>query len=320
MATCPRCQDPDEGEETLLCADCAPVSPGATLQRALETWRDHLPTFLLFWAVPAAASTVRGAGVFVRNRAAFEALMSGAREALLGGQPAGLGAHAAALAPWLAVDAVVSLAFFGATYAVAEDLARGGDPGPLPGIRTAATRLAPLLATGVAFHLAFSVGFLLLVVPGLVVLHWFLLALPAAGAGAGPGDAFRRSRALVREHGTPLFPTVVVAVWFGVGGVAGAVVDLAVAVAGFGALSLPGVLVSGIAEWFVGPILPLFVATYYVHLEAADERAAAGPDTDEDDDVVVGQCPDCGAFVPDDRTRPELDPVCPTCGYQGPLD
>jgi predicted RNA-binding Zn-ribbon protein involved in translation (DUF1610 family) len=325
MATCPRCQDPGPEDETVLCGDCAPLSPGGTLRRTLETWRDHLPTLLLFWTIPAIASTVTQAAVLVRHRDAFEAYTEGLRDVLGGGDPTVLFEPARTLAPWLALDTLVTLVFFGAIWAVADGLARGDDPGPLPGLEASVRRLPPILATGLVFTAAVGFGSLLLVVPGLVALHWFLLSLPAAGRDAGPAHALQRSRDLVREHGSALFPTLVVAVWFGLDSVTVGAGDAVASVAPFGPQDLPAVVASGITEWFVGPILPLFIATYYVHLSAAEERTGAGgtgpgAEAEPGDEVVVGQCPDCGAFVPDDRTRPDLDPVCPTCGYEGPLD
>lgn len=323
MAACPRCQDADAPDDAgPLCADHAPVSPGATLNRTLGTWADHLPTLLLFWVLPAAASTVSRAGVLVLHGDAFDAYVQGLQEVVAGADPSIVAGPAATLAPWLLADAVVTVVFFGAIHVLARDLARGGDPGPLPGLRLAATRLLPLLATGVLFSLAVAFGTLLLVLPGLVALHWFLLALPASGAGASPGAAFKRSRRLVREHGSLGFPLLVLAVWFLVDSLAVAVADLLAGAAGFPTQSMPAVLATGLAEWIVAPILPLFVATYHVHLEAADQRTR-DPTTTHDgaeagEDVVIGRCPDCGAYVPDERAAEH--PTCPTCGRQGPLE
>lgn len=320
MAACPRCHDDGDGA---LCSDCAPASPRETLGRALEAWRDHLPTLLLFWAIPAAVSTVTRAGVLVRNRDAFDAYASGLQDVLAGGDPAVLAEPAATLAPWLAADTAVTLVFVGAIHAVALGIARGEDPGPVPGLRVAAARLLPLLVTGVAVGLAVGLGALLLVVPGLVAFYWFLPALPAAGAGASPGEALRRSRALVRDHGSALFPVLLLFLWFGVDALAVGAADLVAGAAGFSPTSLPGVMATGLAQWIVTPVVPLYLATYHVHLEAARQRAqeaqraeAGGPV----EDVVIGQCPECGAFVPDDRTEPETEPTCPTCGYEGSLE
>lgn len=328
MAACPRCQDPDdEADEGPLCSGCAPLSPGATLKRTLGAWSDHLPTLLLFWALPAAASTITRAGILVLHGDAFQAYVQGLQDVVAGGDPSSVTGPATTLAPWLLLDAVVTLLFFGAIHALARELARGDDPGPLAGLRVAGTRLLPILATGVLFSLAVGVGAVLLVLPGLVALHWFLLALPASGAGASPLAAFRRSRRLVREHGSLGFPALVLGIWFLVDSIAVGAGDLFAAAVGVTSQSLPAVLATGLAEWIVAPILPLFVATYHVHLEAADQRIQEASTSREEagaadeagrDDVVIGRCPDCGAFVPDDRSGEH--PTCPTCGREGALE
>lgn len=326
MADCPRCQGPDAasatGDDATLCSGCAPLSPGATLRRTVGTWADHLPTLLLFWALPAAASTASRAGILVLHGDAFEAYVQGLQDVVAGADPAVVAEPAATLAPWLAADAVVTLVFFGAIHVVARDLARGADPGPGPGLRVAATRFLPLLATGLLFSLAVGAGTLLLVVPGLLALHWFLLALPTSGAGASPVAAFKRSRRLVRDHGSLAFPALVLAVWFLVDSVAVGAADLLAGAAGFPTQSLPAVLATGLVEWIVAPILPLFVATYHVHLEAADRRVRdpgrPAVEGQAREDVVIGRCPDCGAYVPDEQAGEH--PTCPTCGRRGPLE
>lgn len=322
MAPCPRCQDGDETADAALCSEHAPTSPSATLARALEAWRDHLPTMLLFWAIPAAASTAARAGVLVRNQEAFQAYADGIQEVFAGADPNLLLEPAATLAPWLAADAAVAMIFFAAMHPIARALARGDDPGPGPGLAVAGRRALPLLATALLVALSVGLGTLLLVVPGLIALHWFVLALPAAGAGAGPVEALQRSRRLVRDHGSPLFLAVAGLVWFGADSLAVGGAELVAGAAGVAPHSLAGVMATGLAQWILAPLVPLYVATYHVHLEAAEHRGPeteAGPEAVQEE-VVIGQCPDCGAFVPDDRTRPDVDPSCPTCGYEGQLD
>lgn len=322
MAGCPRCQDADPEDGAPLCQDCAPLAPSATVRRTLAAWRDHLPTLLLFWAIPALASGVTRWGVLVRHEDAFTAYTDGLSQVVAGADPTVLADPAGVLAPWLLADSLVTIVFFGAIHAVALGVARGEDPGPVPGLRTAGRRLLPILATGLAFGLAVGLGTLLLVLPGLFAFHRLLLALPAAGAGHGPLEALRRSSDLVRDHGSVLLPVHALLLWFATDAVAVGTGDVIASTVGVGAHSTAAVIATGIVEWFVAPILPLFVATYHVHLEAArrrDEEADETPEaeTTPHEEVTIGRCPDCGAYVPDD---PEEHPTCPTCGRVGPLE
>jgi hypothetical protein len=62
-----------------------------------------------------------------------------------------------------------------------------------------------LIAVDAIFALAVAFGVVLLVVPGLVVFTWYVLAAPVVEIeGRGVRDAFRRSRALVRGNFWPV--------------------------------------------------------------------------------------------------------------------
>jgi hypothetical protein len=72
-----------------------------------------------------------------------------------------------------------------------------------------------LTAVDVIFALAVAVGVILLIVPGVIVFTWFVLAAPVVEIeGRGIRDAFRRSRELVRGSFWPvlalLLPLVIV--------------------------------------------------------------------------------------------------------------
>jgi hypothetical protein len=56
-----------------------------------------------------------------------------------------------------------------------------------------------------------AIGFIVLVIPGLVLMAWWSLFVPAVVLeGRGPRAALRRSRELVRGHGVKVFMTMVI--------------------------------------------------------------------------------------------------------------
>jgi len=77
--------------------------------------------------------------------------------------------------------------------------------------RRAARRLLPLLGASVLAGLGLALGFVLFLVPGLVLMVWWSLLVPAVVLeGHGPRAALRRSRELVRGHGVKVFTTMVI--------------------------------------------------------------------------------------------------------------
>jgi hypothetical protein len=70
--------------------------------------------------------------------------------------------------------------------------------------------LLPLLAVSILAGLGIAIGFVLLIVPGLILLTWWSLVAPVTVIER-PGvlAAFGRSRELVRGYGWPVFGTIV---------------------------------------------------------------------------------------------------------------
>jgi hypothetical protein len=70
--------------------------------------------------------------------------------------------------------------------------------------------LAPLIGIGVLAGLGIAVGFVLLIVPGLILLTWWAVIAPVIVIERGRAmDAFGRSRELVRGNGWPVFGVIV---------------------------------------------------------------------------------------------------------------
>jgi hypothetical protein len=71
--------------------------------------------------------------------------------------------------------------------------------------------LGTLIAAGLLAGLGIAIGFVFLIVPGLVLLTWWCLIVPVIVLeGKQIGESFTRSRELVRGHGWSVFVVVVV--------------------------------------------------------------------------------------------------------------
>jgi hypothetical protein len=71
--------------------------------------------------------------------------------------------------------------------------------------------ILPLIGFGILFGLGVTIGFLLLVVPGLILITFWSVGAPAIVVeGIGPIDAFRRSWQLVRGDAWAVFGTLLV--------------------------------------------------------------------------------------------------------------
>jgi hypothetical protein len=68
-----------------------------------------------------------------------------------------------------------------------------------------------LIGAGILAGLGIAVGLVLLIVPGLILLTWWCLIVPViALEGKRVGEAFGRSRELVRGHGWTVFGVVII--------------------------------------------------------------------------------------------------------------
>lgn len=130
-----------------------------------------------------------------------------------------LGGVSAALAllgwPGVLVAEILNLAAIflvqGALVKAVEDLRDGRqDLSMVETFGHALARLVPLTAAGILATLGIVLGLLLLIVPGLVLLTWWLVVSPVIVLEGRPVlESFRRSRELVIGHGWPVFGVVV---------------------------------------------------------------------------------------------------------------
>jgi hypothetical protein len=72
-------------------------------------------------------------------------------------------------------------------------------------------QLGTLILAGILAALGIAAGFVLLIVPGLILLTWWCLIVPTIVLeGKRVGESFTRSRELVRGHGWTVFGVVVI--------------------------------------------------------------------------------------------------------------
>jgi len=131
----------------------------------------------------------------------------------------------------------------------------------------------PLVAVSILFGLGVGIGFVLLIIPGLILMTiWSVVAPVTVLERPGVFDAFGRSRELVRGNGWNVF-AVIVLVFLAV-----AVISVA---AGLLAASL-GSLGRALVQWAVNaalaPVTALSAAVLYFELRRQRGEGAGSPD------------------------------------------
>jgi hypothetical protein len=135
---------------------------------------------------------------------------------------------------------------------------------------SAAPAILPLIVFSILFAIGVTIGFILLIIPGLILITFWSVGAPAIVAeGAGPIEAFGRSWRLVRGDAWSVFLAllvvlvIVIAIGFVLGAIATAISDGATVVA------------SIISSVITAPIFAIAVTVMYFDLGGG--RAAAEP-------------------------------------------
>jgi hypothetical protein len=161
------------------------MDPGDILGRTWELYRSHLRHLVTIAAV-----------VYVPMGVLAAVLLTA-------GWPGVLAANVFNMAALFLVQ--------GAVVTTVADVRDGRrDLGVAETLAAAGRRLVPVAVAGVLATLGILLGLLLLIVPGLILLTWWLVISPVIMIeGMGVGAAFGRSRALVHGHAWPVFGVVV---------------------------------------------------------------------------------------------------------------
>jgi len=133
--------------------------------------------------------------------------------------------------------------------------------------------LGTLILTGIVAGFGVAIGLVLLIVPGLILLTWWCLIVPVIVLeGKAAGEAFTRSRALVRGHGWTVFGIVVITA------IASAIASgLIQSIFSFLGAFLRYWIGGAIASAIVGPFFAVaLTVTYFELRESSGEHVDAG--------------------------------------------
>src|SRR3954470_22378910 len=159
------------------------LSPGDVIGRAFQIYRDQigvlLPTALLVFAINAVVSWVFDEGVLALVAAV--------------------------------VSLVLAILYEGMVVQLVRDVQDGRRDNTVGELFASVSPvLLPLIAVAILAGLGIAIGFVLLIVPGLVLLtFWSVVAPVTVIERPGVFSAFGRSRELVRGYGWPVFGTIV---------------------------------------------------------------------------------------------------------------
>ncbi|MFL5907952.1 MAG: hypothetical protein ACJ75Z_10210 [Solirubrobacterales bacterium] len=130
-----------------------------------------------------------------------------------------------------------------------------------------------LILNGLLAAIAIGIGFVLLIVPGLILITiWAVVAPAIVIENVGPTEAFGRSRELVRGHGWPVFGAIVLA-YLGVLIISFVSAGIGDAIGG----DAGHIILGTIGDILAAPILALVASMLFFDLGGGQARAPAEP-------------------------------------------
>lgn len=170
---------------------------------------------------------------------------------------------------------VVAMLYQGMVVSLVRDVQDGRRDSSVGDLyRSVTPVLGTLIVTSVLYGIAVGIGFLLLIVPGCILLTiWAVIAPAIVVERRGVFEAFGRSRELVAGNGWPVFGVVICAalITFVVGAV---LLSIAEAIAGGPILRI---VFSALASTVTAPIGALVAGVLYYRLLALRSEASVEP-------------------------------------------
>jgi hypothetical protein len=181
-------------------------------------------------------------------------------------------AHSLILLPLtLAVSVIAGTLYQGMVVGLVSDVQDGRRDSSVEDlVRSTGPVILPLIGAGILAGLGIGVGFLLFVVPGLILLTiWSVIAPVIVVEHSGAIDAFGRSRQLVRGNGWQVFGAIVIVI------IIVAVVQGILGAIGSGISGGLGVLIvfNVISSTLTAPIVALVAAVIYFRLREIEQGA-----------------------------------------------
>lgn len=163
------------------------------------------------------------------------------------------------------VSIIVSLFFVGAVIGLVQDIQDGRRDEELGSLfKGVGPVFWPLLGVSILAGIGIAIGFVLLIIPGLILLTIWAVVIPVVVLERpGVFASFGRSRELVRGHGWSVFGTLVLAY----------VIAIGVAIVGAIIAAPLGDVLQAVVNWIVSalllPLTALVTAVLYFRLRAA---------------------------------------------------
>jgi hypothetical protein len=210
----------------------------------------------------------------------------------------------------LAVSTIASTLYQGVVVELVSDIQDGrrdSSAGDL--LRSASPFILPLIGAGILAGIGIGIGFILFVVPGLILLTiWAVVAPVIVVERSGVIDAFKRSRQLVRGSGWEVFGVIIVAV---VIAFVGSAIFAAIA-SSIADGPLVRIVFSAIASTLTAPIGALVASVLYFRLRGLEGAASApGPESAAGEPAPPAPAPSTATPPPPAATPPPPPPPPP---------
>ena len=280
------------------------LSLGELVTKTFELYRRDFSKYLILFVV---VEAVIGVLTTLVRRAIVipAALPAGATpQQLLNWLPGFFGAVTALIV----LSAIVSLVFYpisiGGAVKMASDEITTGKADLASSVRFVTSRIVWLWLVGIVVGIIVTVGFIALLVPGIILSIMFSLVFPVLIIERTGFESMGRSRKLVSQRWLKTLALVIV---FGI------IVGIASVIAGAisGPFGVGSTIVSSILSAFYIPVIPIALTVYYYSNAARiappqTGRAQASPTGEAR--VGMKYCSSCGAEIGYAAT------FCPACG------